>query len=199
VLTHVQSIPCLLASSSTSNAITTTIVPNPIIELNKDTVLCFGEVRTLDAGVFRSYLWNDGSTAKTLEINKTGEYYVTVRDENGCMNSDTTIITKIKSLPHDFLPADTAICFYESVVLSPSENYSQYRWNTGSSEASIQASNPSVYWLEVSDQDHCIGRDTVIVSLKNAHTDSYSQCVLTQRRWQERYFQTFSLWQSQEI
>jgi hypothetical protein len=37
------------------------VFTNPIVQLNKDTGLCIGTTKTLDAGNFSSYLWNNGS------------------------------------------------------------------------------------------------------------------------------------------
>jgi gliding motility-associated-like protein len=69
--------------------------------------------------------------------------------------------------PAAFLPADTAICAYGSIQLSPVRNYNSYRWNTGINSAQLTVSQPGTYWLEVTDANNCTGRDSVIVNPKD--------------------------------
>jgi hypothetical protein len=66
----------------------------PEIDLGagKDTIVP-GLPATLDAGSgFTSYVWQDNSTASTLDVDQAGLYWVRVTDENGCMNYDTVIV-----------------------------------------------------------------------------------------------------------
>jgi gliding motility-associated-like protein len=66
-----------------------TVSYEPAISLGPDTLLCEGESLLLDAGHPNgAYLWNDGSTASTLEITEPGTYYVSIPSEN-CLISDT--------------------------------------------------------------------------------------------------------------
>ena len=52
-------------------------VPN--VEIGNDTTLCQGQTLLLDAGIgYDSYLWNNGSTGTTLNVNSPGTYSVTV-------------------------------------------------------------------------------------------------------------------------
>lgn len=54
---------------------------------------------TLNVGDgFVSYEWSDGSTEQTLLVEETGEYSVTVTDENGCETSDTVQVSIIVSI-----------------------------------------------------------------------------------------------------
>ena len=59
-------------------------VNNLKINLGPDLSICPGQSVTLDAGVFNSYLWQDGSSKQTLTLNKAGQYFVTVTDSRGC-------------------------------------------------------------------------------------------------------------------
>jgi len=67
------------------------------VELGQDFILCVGTTATLDAGVQPGpdlrYLWNNGSTGPTLEIDDGGPYSVLVT--NRCsMESDSITVTK---------------------------------------------------------------------------------------------------------
>jgi hypothetical protein len=69
------------------------IKQKPTIELGPD--VQFSESHTFDAGSgFSSYLWNDGSTSRTLTVTSTGKVKVTVTNAVGCSASDSVFATK---------------------------------------------------------------------------------------------------------
>lgn len=68
-------------------------VNNLKINLGPDLSICPGQSVTLDAGVFNSYLWQDGSSKQTLTLNKAGQYFVTVTDSRGCAAKDTLLVS----------------------------------------------------------------------------------------------------------
>ncbi len=62
-------------------------------DLGLDIVECAGETHILDAGAgFDSYLWNDGSTAQTLEVTIPGTYWLEV-ELNGCLGRDSVAVS----------------------------------------------------------------------------------------------------------
>lgn len=141
--------------------------PNPVVTLNSDPQICTGSTRTLQAGNYSSYLWQDGSTSASFVATGTGTYYVTVLDDHQCTgSSDTVHITTLLPAPADFLPADTAICNYGTFLLKPAGNYNNYTWSNNSSSSSINISVPGIYWLQVKDLNNCTGRDSILIGLK---------------------------------
>jgi gliding motility-associated-like protein len=136
--------------------------PAPVANLDPDTLLCAGSTRTLTANNgFVSYLWNDGSTASTLSVSSTGQYWVTVTDGQGCSAADTVNIKALAPLPVNFLPADTTICQYSSVTLYPDGDFSSYLWSDGSTASSITIQSPGLYTLQVTDKNGCTGSDSI--------------------------------------
>lgn len=164
---------CLSTPTATSNNIVVTVLPDPVVSLDKSASLCTGDSRQLDAGSFNSYLWNDGSIQRTLLINNIGIYYVTVTDNNGCKGSDTTTITTLLASPASFLPADTSMCAYESLELVSLNSYNNYLWNTNSRTPAINITSPGLYWLEVADNNNCKGRDSIRVDPKQCMKGFY--------------------------
>ena len=62
-----------------------TILPAPIPVLERDSVFCSREgIIELYPGNFNTYLWNTGSSQSFLEVYSTGNYSITVTDENDC-------------------------------------------------------------------------------------------------------------------
>jgi gliding motility-associated-like protein len=149
------------------------VFAKPVVSLDHSSSLCTGSSRTLDAGSFASYLWNDGSTQERMTVNTTGTYSVEVTDYNGCRGNDTTRITTLLPLPAGFLPADTLICSYDKLTLTTRKSYSSYTWSTGSVLPSLIVSQPGTYWLQVKDNSGCVGRDTIIINPKDCMKGIY--------------------------
>lgn len=139
----------------------------PVVQLDKDSTLCKGSSRLLHAGTFISYLWQDGSILPSLSVNNPGKYFVTVTDINSCKGSDTVSITSLLPLPTLFLPSDTSICSYSSIVIQPVKSFANYLWNTGDISPSIPVSLAGIYWLQVKDNHQCVGKDSIVVSPKD--------------------------------
>jgi gliding motility-associated-like protein len=140
----------------------------PIVSLNKDSTLCTGNQRTLSAGNgFMNYAWNTGSSSPSIIVNNVGVYSVTVTDNFGCKGADTTKITSLFPQPAGFLGPDTSICPYGDVQLKSTIPFDQYKWNTGSIAPNIIIKQPGMYWLQVQDDNDCIGKDTIIVNPKD--------------------------------
>jgi len=164
---------CVAVATVNSNPVSVTVLNAPAVNLDKATALCTGNSKLLDAGNYISWLWNDGSTSRSLTVNKPGTYSVTVTDLNGCKGFDTARITTLLPLPANFLPIDTSVCIYDKLTLSAKSAYSSYLWNNNTGGTAITVSTPGLYWLEVKDQFNCIGRDSVLVKPKDCLTGLY--------------------------
>lgn len=141
------------------------ILPQP--QLDQNNVLCEGTTRTLNPGSqYLSYQWNTGATTASIVVSDRGVYRVEVTDNNGCKGVADTEIDHIQPHPTHFLIEDTTICSYGTLDLKALKNYSHYLWNTGSTNSQIRISTPGTYWLEVIDEENCLGKDTVVVILK---------------------------------
>jgi gliding motility-associated-like protein len=137
-------------------------LPKPALDTNS--VLCIGTSRLLEPKQsFAAYLWNDGSTGRSLTVNSIGKYWLVVTDNQGCKGSDTANITAIAPLPANFLPVDTAICQYAKLTIIPNHNYRSYLWNDFSNSSSLTIQKPGRYWLTVTDKNNCSGSDSISV------------------------------------
>lgn len=155
------------------------VFTNPVVQLNKDTGLCIGTTKTLDAGNFNSYLWNNGSRSKNISINNIGLYTVMVTDMNGCKGSDSSRITVLYPVPTLFLPADTAVCSYGKLDLKSTSSFQTYLWNNNQSTLLITINKPGLYWLQVKDRNNCYGTDSILVAQKQCMTGFFMPTAFT--------------------
>lgn len=64
------------------------------------------------------------------------------------------------------LGPDTVICFSGSVVLAPTETFSSYMWQDGSTDSFFVANTAGTYWVVATDSA-CSYRDSVVISIQN--------------------------------
>lgn len=154
---------CLSITQVSSNAITLRLYPDPVPQLDPSPTICAGAERILDPGNFASYNWSNGAVSRTISVNSPGQYSVTVTDNNGCTATTSLTISDVLPAPVNFLPADTSLCNFGEITLRPLATFSTYTWNTGSVLQAISITNPGDYWLQVTDNNGCTGRDSIRV------------------------------------
>jgi gliding motility-associated-like protein len=145
----------------------------PVVRLDPHPVICAGETITLDAGNFNSYQWNTGNSSRSILIRDSGTYQVNVTDANGCKGYDWIKVSTVQSLPSNFLPPDTSICSYSSIVAKSNRVFDKYLWNNNSESPFIVVSRAGIYWLQVTDNYGCTGTDTLLVKEKQCMTGLY--------------------------
>jgi len=133
----------------------------PARNLGKDTAICQNDILLLDAGdgVY-SYLWNNDSAERFLEVTSTGTYSVTVTNQCGFSNSDTINIL-VNPLPDKIdLGPDTAFCDGGTVILDAGSGY-QYTWSDGSANQTLTVYNTGTYIGTITDVNNCSNGDTI--------------------------------------
>jgi len=135
----------------------------PPIYLGADTSVCTGAAVLLDAygSTVAAYLWQDGSKQNNFTAISAGNYYVKITGLNGCINSDTVIISQ-KPYPVFSLGADTTICSGTSITLVTNLSSVRQSWSDGSLLEQLLVSAPGVYWVDVN-KDGCTKRDSIII------------------------------------
>jgi len=99
---------------------------NPIVNLGNDTVACPFTPFNLDATTAgnNQYLWNNGTTLPVLQVNASGNYFVTVTNEQDCSKSDS-IKVEVCSTGIDLFYGENGITVYPN----PANEYFKIRSN----------------------------------------------------------------------
>ena len=128
-----------------------------------DTILCLGTTYVLDAKNVgaTSYLWSTGETTKSISVNATGTYSVTVNKVQ-CPYSESTKVTFIPA-PIVKLGADSTYCQGTPVILDAGNPVAQVRWSTGDTSHKITVSRRGKYFVKAW-IGTCIAYDTVRVA-----------------------------------
>ncbi len=122
------------------------------IDLGVDTILCEGEILTLDLNLANAkYLWQDGSVSEVYELFNQGSYYVDVAVSK-CKVTDT-INVEVQS--------QIEACIGESIVLDALiEGQPNYNWSTEEITSSIEVFDNGIYDVSV-ELEACVAMDTV--------------------------------------
>jgi gliding motility-associated-like protein len=158
--------PCLQNATAISNAVVVQVrKPHEPVNLGPDLALCEGTAITLKAeATYTAYLWQDGSTGATFTTTQAGEYTVQVRDVCGSSTDQVKVSLYPKAPP--VLPQDTSFCRGESVFLQAMNSFRKFVWNTGAVSDNIEVKSPGQYWLQVTDQNDCVWKDSIVVTQK---------------------------------
>ncbi len=138
----------------------------PVVDLGDDYELAEGEVKTLDAGAEGAYLWSTGDETKTIEVDKSGLYFVTVTGLNGCEASDEINITSVNDVFAIELGDDIVVCVNDEVILNPNPSIAQnykFKWNTEEETQTIRVSQSGTYSVVVTDDEDNVKRDEITV------------------------------------
>lgn len=163
-----------IGCGSISDEINVQYLQYPDISLPNDTSICVGADIILDAGSgFNSYLWQDGSINQEYIADSAGLYWVEVEDITGCIIRDYVDIGMI-TIPSFHIGNDTTLCIGNSITLYAGITgpYMEYLWNDFSIDTSIVASDPGIYWLEVSNPCGIV-TDSICIDFRNCSTNIY--------------------------
>jgi gliding motility-associated-like protein len=125
--------------------------PIPQVNLGKDTTLCEGSSKSLNATYTNArYLWQDKSINSSITVTRPGLYFVSV-NLNGCEVKDSIKID-YRLKPRFSLGKDTTLCLGEELVLNPNTNNAGYLWQNGSTAARYIVKNPGIFSVIVTNE-----------------------------------------------
>ncbi len=123
---------------------------------------CIGDNTILDAGDFDTYIWSDGATGQTIEVDATGSYSVTVTDGNGC-TGETSVAVVVNDLPTVIVDGDETFCEGTNVTLDAGGPFSDYDWSEGSSGQTIDITATGTYSVTVTNGNGCTNEAAINV------------------------------------
>jgi len=127
-------------------------------------VICGDQSATLDAGEYSTYLWDDQSTERFRSVTATGDYSVTVTDENGYTLTGEISISAF-DYPNVSFSTQDPLCVNElngtievSVV---NGSVSAIQWNDGNQESARFDLGAGIYSFSLIDGNGCTANGEV--------------------------------------
>lgn len=163
---------------STTDSVMITLTSGPVVNLGPDAILCNGQALPLDAGnPGLTYLWSTTAVTQTINVTSPGLYIVAVTDGNGCIGTDTIDITSSPLTVN--LGPDRDICGDGALQLNAGNPGLTYLWSDNSTSGSLWASSAGTYWVQVTDQQGCDARDSIVVGAQTGLVADFSAPVTT--------------------
>ena len=136
------------------------VPPTPKIEMTADTATCQLTNIVLDPlgnDPLYTYLWSDGSTADTLNVNSSGYYKVTVTNDGLCA-ADKDILVQFLTVPTAQFNNDTSICSSALLDLAQMSTDGIVVWYDSANLSSVQSitapysvyvQDDTSFWMDV--------------------------------------------------
>ncbi len=141
--------------------------PRPTVDIMEDTIVCKNTSIILDAqNPGCTYLWSNGVSSQTLQVDKPGQYDVVVTNADGCTGRDKMVLANFPK-PKIFSSPAALLCEDSSVTITPNQYLATYNWPDGSSSKQLTTTVPGKFVLMGLDTFGCAYRDSVAVTQKN--------------------------------
>jgi hypothetical protein len=117
---------------------------NPRVDLGNDTSICNRAELLLDAGSNGiSYFWNTGALTSKITVNAAGEYIAYVTNAEGCLKTDTIVVSMAGELPSiDGISVNNNGQFsFKYSPINP-QNVMSYEWDFGDGSPLSTLQNP---------------------------------------------------------
>lgn len=162
----------------------TTISTSPSVHIsgNGPVFFCEGEQVTLTATQGTSYLWSNGASSPSIQVNQSGTYDVTVANPGGCnanISADSAVVITVYPLPIASAGADQIFLVIPNnsltiggspAAMGGSPPYS-YHWapaggldaDTVANPIASHLTSPVTYTLTVTDSHGCVSSDSLFI------------------------------------
>ena len=132
------------------------------LNLGEDKTVCIeNSPIQLDGGSNgSSFLWNDGSTNRFLNVTQPGQYTVQTTSYN-CVLEDTVNINILN--PQIELGNDTVICQGQTITFDATQPLMTYEWMDGSTNAILTALDTGYYSVTITDSIGCMDSSDIYI------------------------------------
>ncbi|MBN4062414.1 hypothetical protein JYU20_04375, partial [Bacteroidales bacterium AH-315-I05] len=145
-------------ATTADEIITVNPLPTPTITASGPTTFCAGDSVIITASGSTGNVWSPGGeTTQSITVTSSGSYYVTETDGNGCVNSSSSIVVTVNSLPPTptiTASGPTSFCIGDSVTLTSSSATGNV-WSSGETTQSITVNTSGSYDVTVTDGNGC--------------------------------------------
>lgn len=156
-----------------SNVINLAVNPLPVtpaIANEKPNTFCQGDNTVLRASSDNvRYNWSDGQQAKAVTVGATGNYFLTVTDQNGCtsLTSNTIVVTAnpVPAKPTIAVSGPLTFCADRNVTLTAPEN-TAYVWSSGQQTRAVSINQSGNYVVRTRNQFGCTSAESDAVTVR---------------------------------
>lgn len=147
-----------------------TVSALPTVVASNDTTICAGSQANLSAVGAVSYNWDNGLGAGQVQTPSplvTTTYRVTGTDANGCVNTDSVLVT-VNPSPTVTASNDTAICVGDTAFISVTGTAATYTWDNSLGNGqnfNVIPTSTTTYYVVGDDGIGCTTTDSITVTV----------------------------------
>lgn len=146
----------------------------PMPAISGPSTICPDEAAILDAGPgYNSYIWSNSVFTQLNTVNGAGTYFLTVTNTDGCSGTDTYEVSLLPEAT-PVITGPTTLCLGELITLDAGPGFVSYSWSDGSSNQSLDVTEPGLYTVTVLNAEGCSGMASVEVLLSDGPDFSLS-------------------------
>lgn len=130
-----------LNNQTRSDTVSIRVKPTPLVDMGPDLVFCEDSLLlSVPISTWAAYQWEDGSSDSIRSIQESGIYSLQVTGQNGCMSSDSILITRdtVPRSEFSWMTDTLSVNFTNTSVRSDS----MFNWDFGDGSSSMDV-NPS--------------------------------------------------------
>jgi gliding motility-associated-like protein len=163
-----------------SDSLTISLNPSPIIDLGNDTIICSGLSYLLNGtnqvSGLTSYVWNNGTTSPILTTSTPGLYIIQATNIHTCTATDSIVLTNYPIQPIN-LGSDVDYCLDSPSLTFDAgalHSFVTYVWSDGSTNQTYTTNAFGTYYVTATDANTCITTDTIVVQPGSSYTTFFS-------------------------
>jgi len=145
------------SATSAATNVTVNARPSAVVTADGPTTFCEGGSVTLTAPESSSYSWSTGATTRSITVDASGAYSVTVTNAAGCSATSTPVAVTENAFPATPVinaGGPTTFCQGGSVTLTAPAGFT-YLWSTGATTQSIDVNASGDYSVSVTNASGC--------------------------------------------
>lgn len=157
------------SACTATSSVFVSVFNNPNVKIQGNNTICAsgGNVTLSTNGNFSQYQWTNNSKNPTFQVTQSGNYSVTVTDNNGCKATDQFFISPQSVVPQ--IAGSTSFCPGNSTTLSANAaNAVSYLWSNGATTANAKVSTAGNISVTVTDNKGCKGSADLTVTLSSS-------------------------------
>ncbi|WP_186280062.1 FG-GAP-like repeat-containing protein [Fluviicola chungangensis] len=149
---------CLSNPSAPTTVTVNVTVATPSILTSGPTTFCEGGSVTLTCSTGFFFLWSNGVTTQSINVDTSGTFTVQRLNFSGCQSNPsapvTVTVNPLPAAPVITAGGPTTFCAGGSVTLTSSAGAS-YLWSTGETTPSIDVTTAGAYSVQITDVNGC--------------------------------------------
>ena len=163
-------------ANNCSNSDSLIIVVNPLptvsagstIEVCADAIPVNLVATSTDASI--SFVWNTGAQTPNTQVSTAGIYTVTATNTFGCTkNASVEVI--LNAMPIVTIQGASQVCSNDlplTLTAQATTAGTNYLWSNQQTTSTIQVTSTGSYSLTFTDENNCVGKDTLMVTVNNS-------------------------------